>query len=100
MWEQGVYHGHGRKRYSRGGRYEGAWLEGKREGGGKDFYSPTEENLGRHGILRWEGPFVGDWPGGVGQAYVKAKDFEGDERGSGGLAVTGAEHLNLRRAGP
>eukprot|EP00662_Eupelagonemidae_sp_cell21_P007890 gene7890-41540_t len=59
VWKDGVYHGHGRKLYSRGGGYEGPWVDGKREGQGISYYDPGV-SLGKHGILRWEGPFVGD----------------------------------------
>jgi len=49
MWENGAYHGHGRKLYSRGGGYEGNWVHGLREGDGVSFYD------GLHGFARWEG---------------------------------------------
>ena len=53
MWARGVYHGHGRKLYSRGGGYEGAWARGKRAAHGITFFDETHA----HGVLRWEGPF-------------------------------------------
>jgi hypothetical protein len=59
MWRDGRYHGHGRKLYSRGGGYEGGWSDGKRSGAGISFFD-AHAHLGKHGLLRWEGPFVND----------------------------------------
>jgi hypothetical protein len=92
MWHNGKYHGHGRKLYSRGGGYEGLWVDGKRVGTpGITFYSEGV-NLGRHGILRWEGNFVNNLAHGIGQAYVAAGDDErmkDDDRWVGDTAVKG-----------
>lgn len=87
VWKNGKYHGHGRKLYSRGGGYEGRWVDGQRHGDGISFYG--EDSLGRHGILRWEGPFVNDRAHGVGQAYVTANFEDEHERWSGDTAVKG-----------
>lgn len=87
MWREGFYHGHGRKLYSRGGGYEGNWFNGKREGSGISFYN--NESLGRHGILRWEGPFVDNLAHGVGQAYVANPSKDELNRWAGDTAVAG-----------
>ena len=73
--------------YSRGGGYEGEWVEGKRSGAGINFFD-ERKNLGKYGLLRWEGSFMNDRPHGKGQAYVAA-EMEGDERWSGDTAVKG-----------
>ena len=85
-WNNGVTYT-GRKLYSRGGGYEGPWCQGKRNGAGISFYG--DESLGKHGILRWEGPFVDDLAHGVGQAYVKADFGKDDKRWTGDTAVKG-----------
>jgi hypothetical protein len=86
MWCDGVYHGHGRKLYSKGGGYEGAWVEGQRQGLGVSFYD------GKFGLARWEGPFVGDKPHGQGQLYYPPDlSSAGDEHGrwEGDIAIKG-----------
>jgi hypothetical protein len=87
MWKKGLYHGHGRKLYSRGGGYEGAWVNGQREGLGISFYGA--ELVQKHGILRWEGPFENDQAHGVGQAYISSALEDKDERWIGDLAIKG-----------
>ena len=90
-WQDGRYHGHGRKLYSRGGGYEGQWMEGKREGHGMSFFAEGI-HLGKMGVLRWEGSFVNDFAHGVGQSFVKAEHLgEEDERWVGDTAVKGPE---------
>lgn len=96
MWRGGRYRVHGRKLYSRGGGYEGPWDDRKRGGKGISFYGP--ESLGKHGILRWEGPFVDDLAHGVEQAYVKADFEEDDERWTGDTAVKGLT-IDFERGG-
>ena len=89
MWKGGKYHGHGRKLYSRGGGYEGGWVDGKRAGEGVSFFD-EHAHLGKHGLLRWEGPFVNDKPHGSGQAYVAAPmEDDEHERWAGDTAVKG-----------
>ena len=87
MWKRGLYHGHGRKLYSRGGGYEGAWVNGQREGVGVSFYG--EELVQKHGILRWEGTFENNQAHGVGQAFISSQLEGKDERWSGDLAIKG-----------
>lgn len=87
VWADGRYHGHGRKLYSRGGGYEGAWVHGRREGWGINFFG--DDFLGKHGVLRWEGPFENDRAHGSGQAYVQAEMDDEHGRWSGDLAVKG-----------
>ena len=88
VWQNGVYHGHGRKLYSRGGGYEGAWVNGKRDGNGISFFDEGV-HLGKHGLLRWEGPFVNDKAHGQGQAFVALKDEDEHGRWAGDTAVKG-----------
>lgn len=90
MWKQGLYHGHGRKLYSRGGGYEGQWNHGNREGKGISFYG--EELTAKTGILRWEGAFTSNQAHGIGQTYIASplQGSEDEERWSGDLAIKGA----------
>ena len=90
VWQDGLYHGHGRKLYSHGGGYEGMWVHGKREGHGITFFVEGK-SLGKHGILRWEGPFANDRPHGLGQAYVAAEKEDEHGRWSGDTAIKGPE---------
>ncbi|MDF1699484.1 MAG: hypothetical protein P1U56_26765 [Saprospiraceae bacterium] len=69
----GEYHGTGILKYSDGGRYEGKWSKGKKEGKGKIFYPPDSE------IEYIEGEFVNDEPKGKFIIYKSDKSQETHE---------------------
>ena len=80
-WQNGKYHGHGTKLYSKGGGYSGLWHNGQRSGRGISMYD------GKFGYDRWEGRFEDDVPHGAGVMYLAA-DAHGDSANTGSRSST------------